>query len=73
MARLHAATGDWIARLDESSEGWTVELSLRGSGAQCLTAAPDDPDTVYAGLREGGVRRTVDAGQSRPLRRPRPW
>ena len=64
MARLYAATGDGIARLDESREAWTVELCLPGSGAQCLAVAPDDPDTVYAGLREGGVRRTVDAGRS---------
>jgi hypothetical protein len=64
MARLYAATGDAIARLEESAEAWTVELSLPGSGAQCLAVDPKDPDTVYAGLREGGVRRTVDAGRS---------
>jgi photosystem II stability/assembly factor-like uncharacterized protein len=62
--RLYAATGDGIARLDESGDGWTVELSLAGSGAQCLAVDPVDPDTVYAGLREGGVRRTRDAGNS---------
>src|SRR5207244_1704488 len=64
MARLYAATGDAIARLDESGEAWTVELCLPGSGAQCLAVDPKDPDTVYAGLREGGVRRTVDAGRT---------
>jgi hypothetical protein len=32
MARLYAATGDAIARLDEG-EIWTVELSLSGCGA----------------------------------------
>jgi photosystem II stability/assembly factor-like uncharacterized protein len=62
--RLYAATGDGIARLDEAGEEWTVELSLEGEGAQCLAVDPDDPDTVYAGLREGGVRRTRDAGRS---------
>jgi hypothetical protein len=64
MARLYAATGDGIARLDESGEAWTVELSLAGSGAQCLAVDPADPDTVYAGLREGGLRRTRDGGRS---------
>jgi photosystem II stability/assembly factor-like uncharacterized protein len=64
MARLYAATGDGIARLEPSGDGWTVELSLPGSGAQCLAVDPDDPDTVYAGLREGGVQRTKDAGRS---------
>ena len=64
MTRLYAATGDGIARLDEAGEAWTVELSLPGSGAQCLAVDPADPDTVYAGLREGGVRRSVDGGRS---------
>jgi hypothetical protein len=62
--RLYAATGDGIARLDESGGSRTVELSLAGSGAQCLAVDPNDPDTVYAGLREGGVRRTRDGGTS---------
>lgn len=64
MARLYAATGNGIARLDEASGEWIVELFLGGSGAQCLAVDPDDPDTVYAGLREGGVRRTRDGGRS---------
>jgi hypothetical protein len=64
MARLYAATGDGIVRLDEAGEAWTVELSLSGSGAQCLAVDQADPDTVYAGLREGGVRRSVNGGRS---------
>jgi BNR/Asp-box repeat len=64
MARLYAATGDGIARLDESGDGWSVELSLHGSGAQCLAVDPADPDTAYAGLRDGGVRRTGDGSVS---------
>jgi photosystem II stability/assembly factor-like uncharacterized protein len=62
--RLYAATGDGIARLDESRGAWSVELTLAGSGAQCLAVDPADPDTAYAGLREGGVRRTRDGGRS---------
>ena len=61
--RLYAATGDSVARLDEAGDGWTVELSLTGGGAQCLAVDPADPDRVYAGLREGGVRRTHDGGR----------
>src|SRR5262245_41249229 len=64
MARLYAASGDGIARLDEAGDGWTVSLSLAGSGAQCLAVDPDDADVVYAGLREGGVRRTDDGCRS---------
>jgi photosystem II stability/assembly factor-like uncharacterized protein len=64
MARLYAATGDGIARLDETDGGWRVELFLAGSGAQCLAVDPNDGNSVYAGLREGGVRRTDDGGRS---------
>jgi photosystem II stability/assembly factor-like uncharacterized protein len=64
MARLYAATGDAVARLDEADDSWSVEVFLRGSGAQCLAVDPADADTVYAGLRAGGVRRTTDAGRS---------
>ena len=64
MARLYAATGDGLARLDEAGGAWAVELSLTGSGAQCLAVDPADANIVYAGLREGGVRRSADGGRS---------
>ena len=64
MARLYAATGDGIARLDETDGGWTVELYLVGTGAQCLAVNPHDRDVVYAGLRDGGVRRSRDGGRT---------
>ena len=34
------------------------------AGAQCLAVDPADPETVYAGLRGGGVRRTTDGGRT---------
>jgi len=37
MARLYAATGDGIVRLDEVGEAWAVELFLGGSGAHVTT------------------------------------
>jgi len=64
MARLFAATGDGIAALTEQGGGWTSEHVLREPGASCLAVDPTDPDTVYAGLHEGGVRRSTDAGRS---------
>jgi photosystem II stability/assembly factor-like uncharacterized protein len=64
VARLYAATGDGFARLDEAGEAWTVELALPGSGAQCLAVDPADPETVFVGLRESGVRRSVDGGRT---------
>jgi len=64
VARLYAATGDGFARLEEVGEAWTVELALSGSGAQCLAVDPADPETVFVGLRENGVRRSVDGGRT---------
>jgi hypothetical protein len=62
--RLWAATGDSIARLDENDGAWEVVISLAGSGAQCFAVDPSDPDIVFAGLREHGIRRTRNAGES---------
>jgi photosystem II stability/assembly factor-like uncharacterized protein len=62
--RRYAATGDSFARLDEAGEAWTVDLSMPRSGVQCLAVDPADPDTVFVGLREGGVRRSVDGGHT---------
>jgi photosystem II stability/assembly factor-like uncharacterized protein len=62
--RLWAATGDGVARLDEDGGRWTVALSLEGSGAQCLTPDPADRDTAYVGLREHGLRKTSDGGDT---------
>src|SRR5215218_217410 len=64
MTLLYAATGDAIARLGEADGEWAAALTLRGSGAQCLSTDPADPEIVYAGLREGGVRRTADGGRT---------
>ena len=64
MARLYVATGDGIARVEEAGDEWTAEVFLRGSGAQCLAVDPADGNTLYAGLRAGGVRRSEDGGRS---------
>jgi hypothetical protein len=64
VERLYAATGDGIARLDQMGREWSVELCLVGSGAQCLAVDPADANTLYAGLREGGVRRSADGGRT---------
>jgi photosystem II stability/assembly factor-like uncharacterized protein len=60
--RLWAATGDSIVHLDEDDGAWEASTSLPGTGAQCLAADASDPDTCFAGLRGGGVRRTRDGG-----------
>ena len=62
--RLYAATGDAIARLDESGHAWAVEVSLTEGRPQCLAVDPAGVDTLYAGLLDGGVRRSDDGGRS---------
>jgi BNR/Asp-box repeat len=62
--RLYGATGDSVARLDTPAGSWSVQVSLDGSGAQCLAVDPADGDTLYVGLRDGGVRRSSDGGQT---------
>lgn len=62
--RLYAATGDAVVRLEEMDGRWVVSRSLDGSGAQCLVVDPRDPETLYAGLRESGVRRSEDGGRT---------
>jgi photosystem II stability/assembly factor-like uncharacterized protein len=64
MARLYAASGDGIIRLDGNGEGWRATAVLPGNGAQCLAIDPADPDAAYAGLREGGVQATRDGGRT---------
>jgi photosystem II stability/assembly factor-like uncharacterized protein len=63
-ARLYAATGESVARLDEAGDSWNVELSLEGSPALCLALDPADRDTVYVGLGDDGVRKTSDGGRT---------
>jgi photosystem II stability/assembly factor-like uncharacterized protein len=64
VSRLYSATGHSIARLDENGDSWSVELSLDGSRVQSLAANPHEPDTVYVGLGDDGVRKTVDGGRT---------
>jgi photosystem II stability/assembly factor-like uncharacterized protein len=64
MARLYAATGNGIARLDEAGGEWSVQVFLSGNPVHSLAVDPADPARVYAGLSEGGVRRTDDGGAS---------
>ena len=63
-ARLYATTGKSVARLDETGDSWSVELSLVGSRALCLALDPRDRDTVYVGLGDDGVRKTSDGGRT---------
>ena len=60
---LFAATGDAVARI-ASADGqrFETQLSLSGSGAQCVAVDPADPQRVYVGTFDDGVYRTLDGG-----------
>jgi photosystem II stability/assembly factor-like uncharacterized protein len=64
MRRLFAATGDAVARIDESGSEWCVSLSLGGSAAQCLAVDPREEGTLYAGTRGQGVWKSTDQGEN---------
>jgi hypothetical protein len=60
---LFAATGDAVARI-ASADGqrFEMQLSLAGSGAQCVAVDPSDLQRVYVGTFDDGVYRTLDGG-----------
>jgi photosystem II stability/assembly factor-like uncharacterized protein len=64
VARLFAATGDAIARLEEEADGWRVIVTREGTGAQCLAVDPNDTGVVYVGCRGAGLWKSEDSGES---------
>jgi photosystem II stability/assembly factor-like uncharacterized protein len=58
--RLFAATGEAVAVVD----GDSVRITLEGSGAQCISADPNDPNRVFAGTFDRGLFRSLDGGES---------
>jgi photosystem II stability/assembly factor-like uncharacterized protein len=64
VARLLAATGDAIARLDEERDGWRVSVALEGTRAQCLVRDPNDATVVYAGCHGNGLWKSEDDAES---------
>jgi photosystem II stability/assembly factor-like uncharacterized protein len=64
MTALLAATGDAAVRLTEREGVWNAELTLAGTGAQCVSVDSNDPDTVLVGCRGGGAHVSDDGGKS---------
>ncbi len=62
MTELFAATGDGLARIAQHGDEWTVTLTLKGSGMQCLALDPHHQGTLYAGSRGKGVWKSSDGG-----------
>jgi len=78
MARLYAATGDGIARLDEVGDAWTARIYRRRDGApwQPLSGGLPEPlpampyallaadGRLFAGLANGQLWASPDQGDS---------
>jgi hypothetical protein len=63
---LYATTGDAVAVLSETDGGWRVELTLAGSGAQCIAGGPP----LLVGCRGGGVHASDNGRTWRDLGLP---
>ena len=63
MARLYAATGDAVARLDENATASGGRDLPAGSGAQCLASIPPTRHRLRGAWR-GRRRRTTDGGRT---------
>ena len=63
---LYATTGDAVAVLSERDGGWSVEVSLAGSGAQCIARG----EQLLVGCRGGGVHASADGRSWRDLELP---
>lgn len=53
--------GDGVWRSDDGGRSWRA-AGLEGRVVTALAPSPDDPDTVYAGLKPAAVAVTRDAG-----------
>ncbi len=62
MTELFVATGDGFARITQNGDEWSAELTLKGSGVQCLALDLHHPGTLYAGSRGKGVWKSSDNG-----------
>jgi photosystem II stability/assembly factor-like uncharacterized protein len=62
MTRLWAATGDGVVRIDSAGSEWLATRVLEAAEVHCVAADQADAEVAFAGLREGGIRRTGDGG-----------
>ncbi len=62
--RLYVGTTNGVFRSDNAGGSWIATSSLSGGVVWALSAAPNQADTVYAGLESGGVYKSTNAGVS---------
>jgi photosystem II stability/assembly factor-like uncharacterized protein len=59
MTTLYAALDD---RVLVARDGWSATTVLRDHSFECVAAAPDRPDRVFAGTVDAGLQRSLDGG-----------
>ncbi len=62
--RLYVGTTAGVYRSDNAGGSWAAAASLPGGAVWALSVAPNQADTVYAGLESGGVYKSTNAGAS---------
>lgn len=62
MVTVYAALDDRLLTVHGGDE-WTASDHLTGRSFECIAAAPDAPDRVFAGTADSGLLRSVDGGQ----------
>src|SRR6267142_2847710 len=71
MARLYAATGDGIARLDlPSRPSWSFPPRPWTSHVRWIAPSPHDADLLLLGIELGGLMRSTDGGATWQDHRP---
>ena len=63
--RLFAATGDAVARIDtQDGHTFDVSISQEGTGVQCVSVDPHNPNRIYIGTHDHGVFKSLDGGET---------
>lgn len=62
MTTVYAALDDRLL-VARDAGGWTASEHLTGRSVECVAAAPDAPERVFAGTVDSGLLRSTDGGQ----------
>lgn len=65
MNRLYVAMTDQLAIHEHAGNTWSVDRSNpAGERLECIAVSPVDPDRVYCGTFEQGLKRSTDGGKT---------
>ncbi|MFC7132118.1 MULTISPECIES: WD40/YVTN/BNR-like repeat-containing protein [Salinibaculum] len=64
MPTLYAALDDRLLVVRGGTDGWRATAALGGHRFECVAAASDAPERVFAGTVEAGLQRSTDGGET---------